>query len=32
MANINALYRDVGADVATDPVTVMTLMTEFDRP
>jgi hypothetical protein len=32
VANINAPYHDVGADVATNPVTVMTLMAECDRP
>ena len=28
IANINALYHDFGADVAVDPVTVITLMAE----
>ncbi len=34
VANINALYKDFGADVAVDPVTVITLMAEYraDRP
>jgi glyoxylase-like metal-dependent hydrolase (beta-lactamase superfamily II) len=35
VANINALYKDFGADVAVDPVTVITLMAESrraDRP
>ena len=31
VANINALYRDFGGDVATDPVTVITLMAESNR-
>ena len=31
VANINALYRDFGGDVATDPVTVMTLMAGSNR-
>ena len=29
VANINALCRDFGADVAVDPTSVMTLMAEF---
>lgn len=35
VANFNALYKDFGADVAVDPVTVVTLMAESrraDRP
>ncbi|HET6836219.1 MAG TPA: hypothetical protein VFH30_20325 [Acidimicrobiales bacterium] len=35
VANINALYKDFGADVAVDPVTVITLMAQSrraDRP
>jgi cyclase len=31
VANINALYRDFGADMSVDPVTVMTLMAEARR-
>ena len=29
VANVNALYKDFGADVATDAATVITLMAEF---
>jgi glyoxylase-like metal-dependent hydrolase (beta-lactamase superfamily II) len=31
VANVNILYRDFGADVATDAVTVVTLMAEASR-
>ncbi|HZA79077.1 MAG TPA: MBL fold metallo-hydrolase [Acidimicrobiales bacterium] len=29
VANVNAVYHDFGADVAVDPISVMTLMAEF---
>jgi cyclase len=32
VVNINALYRDFGADMPNDPVSIITLMADFRRP